>query len=81
MTWPGSGRSGRATWSRDGSPGKADSEVGQRWLEDRWAEHELELTWPEADDRRGAPDPCRALAALHGELGGQANLMALTPAA
>jgi hypothetical protein len=26
-----------------------------------------------------APDPCRALAALHGEMGGQANLMALTP--
>lgn len=58
--------------------GRADSEVGQRWLEDRWAEHELELAWPSWDDLAG-PDPCRALAALHGELGGQANLMALTP--
>lgn len=58
--------------------GRADSEVGQRWLEDRWAEHELGLAWPSPDDP-GHPDPCRALAALHGELGGQANLMALTP--
>jgi hypothetical protein len=58
--------------------GKADSEVGQRWLEDRWAEHELELAWPQATGPED-PDPCRALAALHAEMGGQANLMALTP--
>ena len=58
--------------------GKADSEVGQRWLEDVWAEHELEQIWPD-QAAKGAPDPCRALAALHGEMGGQANLMALTP--
>lgn len=58
--------------------GKADSEVGQRWLEDVWAEHELEQTWPDqaAPD---ASDPCRALSTLHREMGGQANLMALTP--
>jgi glutamine phosphoribosylpyrophosphate amidotransferase len=53
--------------------GRADSEVGQRWLEDRWP-----VTAPSA--ARGTPDPCGALAALHAELGGQANLMALTPA-
>jgi len=58
--------------------GRADSEVGQRWLEDRWAEHAPGLDRPSPDDP-GAPDPCRALAALHDELGGQANLMALTP--
>jgi glutamine phosphoribosylpyrophosphate amidotransferase len=58
--------------------GRADSEVGQRWLEDAWAEHELELSWPDPT-QPDAPDPCRALAALHAELGGQANLMALTP--
>jgi glutamine phosphoribosylpyrophosphate amidotransferase len=44
--------------------GRADSEVGQRWLEDHW-------------DAIGA-DPCASLAALHGLLGGQANLMALS---
>ncbi len=46
--------------------GKADSEVGQRWLEDAWAT---------ADGAARA----ETLAALHGEMGGQANLMALTP--
>ena len=61
--------------------GRADSEVGQRWLEDAWAEHELELRWPgPAEPGAPRPDPCGALAALHAELGGQANLMALTPA-
>ena len=44
--------------------GRADSEVGQRWLEDHWGE---------APDQ----DPCHQLGALHGRLGGQANLMAL----
>jgi len=44
--------------------GRADSEVGQRWLEDHWA----------AD---GA-DACAGLASLHLLLGGQANLMALS---
>lgn len=42
--------------------GKADSEVGMRWLEDAWA--------PD----RSAPD---VLAALHGALGGSANLAVL----
>jgi hypothetical protein len=43
--------------------GRADSEVGQRWLEDRWSDDGV--------------DPCTHLAALHAALGGQANLMAL----
>jgi glutamine phosphoribosylpyrophosphate amidotransferase len=42
--------------------GRADSEVGQRWLEDRWTD---------------PTDPCRTLAALHADLDGQANLIAL----
>jgi hypothetical protein len=44
--------------------GRADSEVGQRWLEDRWTDG-------------GEVDPCAHLAALHAAMGGQANLMAL----
>jgi len=42
--------------------GRADSEVGQRWLEDRWA---------------GAEDATTCLAAMHDTFGGQANLLAL----
>jgi glutamine phosphoribosylpyrophosphate amidotransferase len=42
--------------------GRADSEVGARWLEDAW------------DD---CPTPGAALGALHHTLGGQANLAAL----
>jgi glutamine phosphoribosylpyrophosphate amidotransferase len=42
--------------------GRADSEVGQRWLEDRWA---------------GALDATACLAAMHDTFGGQANLLAL----
>jgi len=34
--------------------GRADSEVGQRWLEDAWAEHALELAWPGPDGAPGA---------------------------
>ena len=42
--------------------GRADSEVGQRWLEDHWADHE---------------DATLALATMHDRFEGQANLMAL----
>ncbi len=43
--------------------GRADSEVGERWLEDSWR------------DAGSAPDE---LVALHGEFGGQANLAVIT---
>jgi hypothetical protein len=43
--------------------GKADTEVGARWLEDHWA------------DARSVPD---ALTKLHDEFGGHANLAVLT---
>jgi hypothetical protein len=42
--------------------GRADSEVGQRWLEDHWADH---------------ADATLALATMHDRFDGQANLMAL----
>jgi len=42
--------------------GRADSEVGQRWLEDHWADHD---------------DATLALATMHDRFDGQANLMAL----
>jgi glutamine phosphoribosylpyrophosphate amidotransferase len=42
--------------------GRADSEVGQRWLEDRW---------------QGSQDATTCLAAMHDTFGGQANLLAL----
>jgi glutamine phosphoribosylpyrophosphate amidotransferase len=42
--------------------GRADTEVGARWLEDAW-------------DR--APSPAAALESLHGRYGGQANLAVL----
>jgi glutamine phosphoribosylpyrophosphate amidotransferase len=42
--------------------GRADSEVGQRWLEDHWADHD---------------DATFALATMHDRFDGQANLMAL----
>ena len=45
--------------------GRADSEVGERWLEDAWA------------GRRG-PAGATQLAALHAAFGGQANLAVLT---
>ncbi len=49
--------------------GRADSEVGARWLEDHW------------DGEPGAADLARAelLASLHRTLGGQANLALLEP--
>lgn len=59
--------------------GRADSEVGQRWLEDAWAEHSLELAWPAGSAAGAGTDPCTTLTALHAALGGQANLLALTP--
>ena len=42
--------------------GRADSEVGQRWLEDHWSDH---------------PDATVVLAAMHDHFSGQANLIAL----
>lgn len=42
--------------------GRADSEVGQRWLEDHWADHD---------------DATLALATMHDRFDGQANLTAL----
>ena len=45
--------------------GRADTEVGARWLEDAWT----------ADPE---PDPVRALHDLHSTFGGQANLSLLT---
>ena len=53
--------------------GRADSEVGQRWLEDHWPDRQQDR------DGVGPLDPCDSLASLHADLGGQANLMALTP--
>jgi glutamine phosphoribosylpyrophosphate amidotransferase len=44
--------------------GRADTEVGARWLEDEWSKRD---------------DPADALAALHETFGGQANLAVLTP--
>lgn len=55
-------RAARASFRASGRiEGRADSEVGMRWLEDRWA-----------SEKAG-----RLLAGLHGELGGQANLATL----
>ena len=42
--------------------GRADSEVGQRWLEDHWSDHD---------------DATLTLATMHDRFDGQANLMAL----
>jgi predicted glutamine amidotransferase len=54
----------RATYRAAGRiHGRADSEVGQRWLEDEW--------------RSDAP-PAGQLAALHDRFGGEANLAVLT---
>ena len=44
--------------------GRADTEVGQRWLEDAWGD---------------AANPAGALRALHERFGGQANLAVLLP--
>jgi len=55
-------RSWRSRYRAEGRiKGRADSEVGFRWLEDAW------------DDR----DPRLVLSDLHGEFGGQANVMLL----
>ena len=43
--------------------GRADSEVGERWLEDAWD---------------SCPSPTEALRALHATFGGQANLAVIT---
>ena len=54
----------RATYRRDGRiHGRADTEVGARWLEDAWRD----------DEPAG-----HVLAALHDRFGGQANLALLT---
>lgn len=44
--------------------GRADTEVGARWLEDQWD---------------GCPSPAAALRSLHAAFGGQANLATLSP--
>ncbi|HEV8545176.1 MAG TPA: hypothetical protein VGQ64_02685 [Candidatus Limnocylindrales bacterium] len=46
--------------------GRADTEVGERWLEDQW------------DAAHGAAKPGRLLASLHEMFNGQANLAVLT---
>jgi glutamine phosphoribosylpyrophosphate amidotransferase len=43
--------------------GRADTEVGARWLEDAWS---------------GCPSPAEALRSLHATFGGEANLAVLT---
>jgi len=54
----------RATYRAAGRiHGRADTEVGERWLEDEW---------------RPDVSPCLQLAALHDRFGGQANLAVLT---
>jgi glutamine phosphoribosylpyrophosphate amidotransferase len=56
-------RTARAAYAAAGRiEGRADSEVGQRWLEDHWADH---------------GDATVALATMHDRFDGQANLMAL----
>jgi hypothetical protein len=56
-------RSARPTYAGQGRiQGRADTEVGARWLEDEWR-----------DDR----SPADLLTALHGRFGGQANLAVL----
>jgi glutamine phosphoribosylpyrophosphate amidotransferase len=57
-------RAARARYRRQGRiHGRADSEVGQRWLEDAWSE---------------AEPVSHLLAALHDGFGGEANLAVLT---
>ena len=54
----------RARYRREGRiHGRADTEVGARWLEDAWP---------------AIPDPGRLLTTLHETFGGQANLSVLT---
>jgi len=54
----------RARYRREGRiHGRADTEVGARWLEDAWP---------------ATPDPGRLLTTLHQTFGGQANLSVLT---
>ena len=61
-------RAARKTYVAQGRiRGRADSEVGARWLEDRW----------DADPEAGAA--AGLLASLHQALGGQANLGLLQP--
>ena len=57
-------RAARARYRREGRiHGRADSEVGQRWLEDAWSDHE---------------PAGHLLGALHDTFGGEANLALLT---
>ena len=57
-------RAARRRYEAEGRiAGRADSEVGARWLEDAWD---------------GCPSPADALSALHATFGGQANLAVLT---
>lgn len=58
-------RAARARYRRDGRiHGRADSEVGQRWLEDAWSDEE---------------PVGHLLGALHDAFGGEANFAVLTP--
>ena len=65
-------RSARAHYRAEGRiHGRADSEVGQRWLEDRWDAAAERTT---VDPERHQP---RLLAELHATFGGHANLATL----
>lgn len=58
-------RSARRRYQAEGRiAGRADTEVGQRWLEDAWA---------------ACRSPGEALGALHATFGGQANLATIEP--
>jgi hypothetical protein len=56
--------------------GRADSEVGARWLEDHWG---ADSAVGDAERPGAAGLGAHLLAALHGALGGQANLGLLQP--
>lgn len=64
-------RTWREQFARQGRiHGRADTEVGQRWLEDRWPE--------DGDGRPPVSAVGALLGELHGAFGGQANLAVLT---
>ncbi len=64
-------RADRARYAAQGRiTGRADSEVGQRWLEDEWAD-------PGAPDAAADADRATLLCRLHERFGGVANLTLL----
>jgi Glutamine amidotransferase domain len=68
-------RAARASYQAQGRiHGRADSEVGARWLEDRWS-----ATGGGADARSATGRGADLLATLHETMGGQANLALLEP--